>query len=513
MVDPAGEDVRTRRAIAAATAALAAVVAFDAPEQSRRDTARAARAARLGAEARLHANDRVTAVAAALLCDVSVLLHRVPPANQAAATALSAALLERIPGMEGVARAVRHRHERPDGSGQPPGLAGYSVPAAALVLMEADRLDGADDDFTDTTLQQALAALDLDQTTIDLRATVTDRSALLASIGEILRAVERVEQILALIAEQALASLHATTVSIAKIDQAEGVLQVLVNVGGLDHDEERFPLDELYLLDAIPDLELYQAGGVQLRTMAGDDSHHHYLHARDITSEAVTPIMVDDTLWGIVWATTAEPDEPIDYEGLSMLRLVAEQMAAGISQATRYAEFERLAYRDPLTGLGNRRVLEQTLREVFAHPSKPGVAVIMADVDSLKMVNDTCGHEAGDDLLIDAGRALSTAAASVTGATVCRVGGDEFCVVIVGAEAAHANDVAEAALDLFQATDPTRSISCGVAVADASISSASDLLRVADEAQYRRKRAHKMRQGLPVPPPPGTGGRRQRRAN
>ncbi|MDH3704731.1 MAG: GGDEF domain-containing protein, partial [Acidimicrobiia bacterium] len=164
--------------------------------------------------------------------------------------------------------------------------------------------------------------------------------------------------------------------------------------------------------------------------------------------------------------------------------------------------------------LGNRRVLESTLRAVFDRPvDERSVSVIMADVDELKAVNDTLGHEAGDDLLIEASRALSTAVASITGATVCRVGGDEFCVVIVGAEAARAPEVAEEALEVFRASDGAPSFSCGVAIANPGMDSASDLLRAADQAQYARKRAHKLAAGLPVPPPPGTGGRRQRRAN
>ncbi|MGI9602560.1 MAG: diguanylate cyclase domain-containing protein [Acidimicrobiales bacterium] len=513
MADSAVEPTDIRRSIAAATAALAAAIALHDPAQSRRDALRAVRADELARQAHLAPDDHIVAVAAALVCDASVLLHNLPAAGKAASTALSAALIERIPHMSGVARTVRHRHEAPDGGGQPHGLAGYAVPPAALILMEADQLPAADPD-TGPTLDEALACLDVDsERPIDLRTTGRDRAALMETIGEILRAVERVEQILALIGEQALAAIGATTVSIAKIDLREGVLQVLVNVGGLDGHEERFPLDELYLLDAIPDLELYQSGGNRLRTIAGDDSQVRYLEARQITSEAVTPLLVDGQLWGIVWATTANRDDPIDYDGLSMLQLVAEQMAAGISQATRYAEFERLAFRDPLTGLGNRRVLESTLRAVFDRADDGSVSVIMADVDSLKVVNDTLGHEAGDDLLIDASRALSTAAASVTGATVCRVGGDEFCVVIVGDEAGRAAEVAEQALELFRAADPERSISCGVAIARPGMQTASDLLRAADEAQYARKRAHKLAAGLPVPPPPGTGGRRQRRAN
>ena len=515
MADPAAEPAQTRRAIAAATSALAAAVALQDPVQSGVDARRALLADGLARRARLAPDDHLLSVAAALLCDVAVLLHRLPPAGDQASTALSAALLERVPHLRGVARTVRHRHESPNGSGQPHGLAGYALPPAALILMEADQELSSRPAEPTPPLEAAIDCLDVDRDEpIDLRTAPGDRAALIGSIGEILRAVDRVEQILALIAEQALATVGATTVSIAKIDLREDVLQVLVNVGGLAGGEERFPLDELYLLDAIPDLDRYQAGGVRLRTVAGDPTELRYLEARQITSEAVAPLMVEGQLWGIVWATTTEPDDPIDYDGLSLLQLVAEQMAAGISQATRYAEFERLAFRDPLTGLGNRRVLESTLRAVFDRPGPDrAVAVIMADVDELKVVNDTQGHEAGDDLLIDASRALSAAAASLTGATVCRVGGDEFCVVIVGPEADRAAEIAEEALELFRGSDDDRSFSSGVAIANPSMETASDLLRAADEAQYARKRAHKLHADLPLPPPPGTAGRRRRRAN
>ncbi|MDH3705827.1 MAG: hypothetical protein OES57_07145, partial [Acidimicrobiia bacterium] len=308
MADPAAEPAQTRRAIAAATSALAAAVALQDPVQSGVDARRALLADGLARRARLAPDDHLLSVAAALLCDVAVLLHRLPPAGDQASTALSAALLERVPHLRGVARTVRHRHESPNGSGQPHGLAGYALPPAALILMEADQELSSRPAEPTPPLEAAIDCLDVDRDEpIDLRTAPGDRAALIGSIGEILRAVDRVEQILALIAEQALATVGATTVSIAKIDLREDVLQVLVNVGGLAGGEERFPLDELYLLDAIPDLDRYQAGGVRLRTVAGDPTELRYLEARQITSEAVAPLMVEGQLWGIVWATTTEP--------------------------------------------------------------------------------------------------------------------------------------------------------------------------------------------------------------
>ncbi len=112
----------------------------------------------------------------------------------------------------------------------------------------------------------------------------------------------------------------------------------------------------------------------------------------------------------------------------------------------------------------------------------------MCDVDGLKIVNDTQGHSAGDELLIDAANSLSAAASTVGRSTICRIGGDEFCVILDGGGMLSAQTVTDLALRLFAETGPNRSLSCGIAYASADITSPGDLLRTADEAQYEQKR-------------------------
>jgi len=118
----------------------------------------------------------------------------------------------------------------------------------------------------------------------------------------------------------------------------------------------------------------------------------------------------------------------------------------------------------------------------------------MCDVDGLKSVNDTHGHAAGDELLVDAARALEAAAATVSGTTVCRIGGDEFCIIMDGGGMLSAGSVAELATGNFSQTASGRSLSCGVAHATVQTRTPGDLLRAADEAQYEEKRRRK---GLP----------------
>ncbi|NNE73155.1 MAG: diguanylate cyclase, partial [Acidimicrobiales bacterium] len=92
--------------------------------------------------------------------------------------------------------------------------------------------------------------------------------------------------------------------------------------------------------------------------------------------------------------------------------------------------------------------------------------------------------------------------------------GDEFCVVIEGSDAHRAGEVADLALDLFKAGRAGRSLSCGVALTSPTITTSSDLLRAADEAQYETKKRHRVEaQTMRSVGPPVAGGlgRRERR--
>ena len=95
-------------------------------------------------------------------------------------------------------------------------------------------------------------------------------------------------------------------------------------------------------------------------------------------------------------------------------------------------EVTRLAMQDPLTGLPNRRQFVQRLEQTLAHARRQsgnsGVGLMMIDLDRFKNVNDTCGHGAGDQLLINVARRLRNAVPQ--DALVSRLGGDEFAVII-----------------------------------------------------------------------------------
>jgi diguanylate cyclase (GGDEF)-like protein len=172
-----------------------------------------------------------------------------------------------------------------------------------------------------------------------------------------------------------------------------------------------------------------------------------------------------------------------------------EQEAVHASLALRHRalldEVELLATRDHLTGLANRRLLEETLAlEVprSARAERP-VSLLVFDVDHFKDVNDELGHPAGDAVL----RTVADALARRTKASdlAARLGGDEFAVVLPDCSASDAVRVAERVRAAFvHAAEPlTVTLSAGVATIPDHASVADELVAAADSALYAAKRA------------------------
>jgi diguanylate cyclase (GGDEF)-like protein len=540
-----------RSARAAITALARALEVFDRPA-ARRAALRAHLADRIAIAADISLKDRVDAITGSILSEIGILLTHARPVGTVdivpdpASAVLSATLLDRLPGLEGTSDAVRHQFERWDGSGGPHGARGPEIPIAARLLALSATLVGHPnpgqppnwtarqrrvDDLLGTALDPDLGAAAADElesgdslpSTVELgevlagldRFVAPERNApveALVSIGEVVRAADRVDEVLLVIAEQAKRSLGATVVSICRFDHERPEsqrVQTMVNAGaGL----ERFPAEEFHNDDARPGLSSLLTGQGFVRTIfdgRADDRGIVSLHRRGLGSEAAWPIIIGDSIWGIVWATTRDDEAVLDHDHLSTLRLVATHAAAAISQAQRIAEFEELALSDPLTGLGNRRVLEEKLDSIFQRSpiDRQDVALIMCDVDGLKQINDTEGHAAGDRLLVEAGEALLDAASTVSKSTVCRIGGDEFCIILDGGGMLSAEPVMTLAARTFAESGTGRSLSCGIAFATPDVASPIDLLGVADEAQYEAKRRRK---GLPpVAELPALGSRRR----
>ena len=177
------------------------------------------------------------------------------------------------------------------------------------------------------------------------------------------------------------------------------------------------------------------------------------------------------------------------------LRRLAQQLAEQVATIDRLrATLAEEAVRDPLTGLHNRRHLDRALLHDLARSVDEGlpVAVVLVDVDRFKSVNDRFGHGTGDAVLCAVAAELR--AGTRTADTVARAGGEEFVLVLPGADEAEALARAEtvrARVGALQHPVPDGvlavTLSAGVAVARHGGRGAADLLARADRALYRAK--------------------------
>jgi diguanylate cyclase len=146
------------------------------------------------------------------------------------------------------------------------------------------------------------------------------------------------------------------------------------------------------------------------------------------------------------------------------------------------------AERDPLTELYNKRGMMMALtRELNAAVRrKSHLSLVYMDVNKFKFINDTFGHAKGDEVLQALGEAIAKSCRSTD--FPCRVGGDEFCVILPEAEAPVARGVANKISSAFTAVFPEFSISSGVAqTGKDDFVNEKELLEIADQAMYTAK--------------------------
>ncbi len=168
----------------------------------------------------------------------------------------------------------------------------------------------------------------------------------------------------------------------------------------------------------------------------------------------------------------------------------------------------RLAFRDPLTGLANRRMLDLFLDQHFAAAKRgQAVSVVVFDLDNFKKYNDVYGHTEGDVALRVFGTILQqeTRDADVAG----RYGGEEFVTILPGKSVREARVYAERVRESLARKElPTRTritTSAGVAVSSPTMAEAAELVRAADAALYQAKAAggNRVEPGSPGPGAPG----------
>lgn len=238
--------------------------------------------------------------------------------------------------------------------------------------------------------------------------------------------------------------------------------------------------------------KVVQDGETLVIPHCGNDPRHTitYPNYQD-HGHVILPLRAGGTVIGSFYYYL-DPDHSVTHRHVRALEAVADQLGLAIQHARLFEEARTLSFHDPLTGLGNRRLLDYVLHREMAAAQRAGdrVGLIMLDLDSFKAFNDAYGHPAGDRLLNRIGGILQEQTRDEDLAV--RHGGEEFLLVIRRAPAEGLRKLAERVRETVAAKTPV-TVSLGVTLQGPDEQDPDALVARADSALYRAKEAGRNR--------------------
>lgn len=230
-----------------------------------------------------------------------------------------------------------------------------------------------------------------------------------------------------------------------------------------------------------------------------EDMHKHPLFTnapKDWSGSIIgIPLKVGDKILGVMNLTRSTLGGFTPSE-LRLLGLLSDQAAVAISNASLHQMISRQAYSDTVTGLPNRRALDERLEEEVqtARRNNFSFAVIMMDLDGFKHINDTYGHSVGDDILRLVFNQMARGVRNTD--FLARYGGDELTLILTQSDMSSAQIVAEKIVEgmgklKYKFPDGQKlklAISGGIAIFPVNARNGPDLLRSADAALYQAKK-------------------------
>jgi diguanylate cyclase (GGDEF)-like protein len=230
---------------------------------------------------------------------------------------------------------------------------------------------------------------------------------------------------------------------------------------------------------------------------AADPAEVRVLREGGARTLAMFPLVVKGSSVGLVELWTNGP-WVWDERRLNLARTMTNEAAVALENARLYDAARSLADRDPLTGLYNHRFLHERLGEELlrAARAQQPLSVLMLDIDDFKLVNDTFGHQVGDQFLV---RLANVVRSTLRGSDIpARYGGEEFCVILPEADAAAGEHTAQRIHDALreQSFKPegrgevSISVSIGRATFPVDGRTATELIEQADGRMYEAKAVH-----------------------
>jgi len=284
----------------------------------------------------------------------------------------------------------------------------------------------------------------------------------------------------------------ATAAELSHYDPSKGALVMLVEYRE-GADQITTTGGQVYHLVDYPAtrhvLETQEAVQIRVSDPSHDPAERALLEHQGQNSLLMLPLVARGDTIGLLEIVDAN-DRVWNDADVEFCRALCDIVAIAVRNAVLFAELQETAARDKLTGLYNRRLFEEQFEAAVARSlrSKEDLTLLVVDLDGLKRINDVSGHVAGDNAL----RTLSDALRATIRSTdvACRIGGDEFAVVLAGSTAEDAVNVADRAQEMLAEIGRGQySFSGGIARVTPAQSSAEDVFRAADLAAYRAKAA------------------------
>jgi len=431
---------------------------------------------------------------------------------------VGAEILRKVPFAGPVNDLVLCHHERWDGLGYPRGLRGTDIPLGARILAIADCFSTLQSDrpyrpkrseteaiavvreYSATAFDPALVDLLTNRvrvaTAVPGQSTTTSGELALQDIAGAHREAQTLYEI-----AEALGSSLGVAEAMALIQQKLSRLVPFVTCAlFLGDDEHGYTCRYAHgpgteaLFKATP--KSWHELSLHIPVCADGRAGH----GEDLASVLACPLRFEGQLIGglVIYHLV---DACFTDEHRRVLGRVSDQAAAVIYNSTRFEQTQHESHTDPLTGLANRRSLDRQVEAGLAHAArgKTTFSVVVLDLDRLKEINDTYGHEAGDRAISTVGDALRS---TVRQSDICaRFAGDEFVVILWDYSPEHENrrvlDMQDAVsahpFELRPGVHMALSISAGAARFPNDGATFQELLAAADERMYRDKAARRSR--------------------
>jgi diguanylate cyclase (GGDEF)-like protein len=255
--------------------------------------------------------------------------------------------------------------------------------------------------------------------------------------------------------------------------------------------------EEIAREELIADLKGYRGRFLHRPTNHIIDGHEQMNKGGATLPMIAVPLIFQERVLGALLVRSADMRRAWHESEVCLLQTVADQLAVALNNARLLAQTQHLALTDALTGCYNRRAFEQQLERDMHLAQRVGhpVSLVIIDVDHFKRINDTYGHDAGDEALRVVARVLRQAMRKES--TTARLGGEEFAVILPQVPLTGAIIVAERLRERLASEEIPRighlTASFGVATYPMHANTREELVTAADRALYQAKNAGRNR--------------------